>query len=1097
MLSRSFGLEKLKNKVSGRRSSESSLIDLASFKSHEKRDGSHTINAITEVLKGHKDHREGNHLSPSQLSRLRAQSLSVYGHNHQSRSRSRSVNKKQAKELIKQETNLVILKKLLHVLQDLGLQVPIPLDTSNGTYTSQKSRNTKVYVSNTNDCIYLPPASSASFTYEDVENGGIPNSNESAEDESDEESAILSDDEESAISLRPSTLNLPNFSCEEPVSRYLRKQLKSFNSPNYLCTKIDEHTPIPHLFAVIVELKKEMVTKDLKIEFQSLTNILWPSGDPYNKNFLKEKFRIGKMEWQTSFNDCDYYINLSNSNDIKTSNVTPEKLAQRTRNYRLVGLCDIVDDTTDSFSIHSESSRRSSFNSERQSHTALNNPETQKPGFYVFLLPVILPEHIPATINSVNGSLNHILKVSFNKISDKIIRKTKVHASYNLPMARTPPSFANSIADKPIYVNRIWNDSLHYVITFPKKYVSLGSEHLINVKLVPLVKDVVIKRIKFNVLERITYVSKDLSKEYDYDGNDPFHLHSLSLDSKPRERIIPICELKTKHKSNAASGQTEPYKEQVIKCPDNNLLFSCYEPELDNFKLDSSHYNKSYNDTKIATPLDINVALPFLTTKADKQGTHISEDDPIFSSASGSRKASISSNRNNSVGDASHSAFPPSSPIIGALETHLTHSHYDHNNANLVESEEIIPLSPSSFMAEETHNAKECIQDGYTSVHKALYPDSNYRHIQIHHRLQVCFRISKPDPKDNNKMHHYEVVVDTPLVLLSSKCNEASIQLPSYDQIDAPFNPEPESSQREHSGFLSNGVSISTFNDMEGDHLPSFEEATSLPSSPITRSISLGEFPLSRLPSISLPADPAPAYDASPNKYEEMMNPLNIDELVNYQTVNGNSARPSKIKFSLFNAFAPPSRSNEDGFDDADRDAENDNESAKLQQGSTDNLSTTPTSLSNGVGSSISIGEQSTDESALYLNTAGGNIPKSSSTGLTVPDVASLQGDEESLHEEDPLNKKSISSSAQKQGVEQQADEQNSIYTQDTAYFFDQKSPLLNNNYSNDNLCKTKSNLINPSNYSLNDVSKEDLLTSTESNSNELQNIHHAYKLPM
>ena len=44
---------------------------------------------------------------------------------------------------------------------------------------------------------------------------------------------------------------------------------------------------------------------------------------------------------------------------------------------------------------------------------------------------------------------------------------------------------------------------------------------MINVKLLPMVKDVVIKRIKFNVLERITYVSKNLSREYDYDSEDP------------------------------------------------------------------------------------------------------------------------------------------------------------------------------------------------------------------------------------------------------------------------------------------------------------------------------------------------------------------------------------------------------------------------------------------------------------------------------------------------------------------------------------------------------------------------------------------------
>lgn len=201
--------------------------------------------------------------------------------------------------------------------------------------------------------------------------------------------------------------------------------------------------------------------------------------------------------------------------------------------------------------------------------------------------------------------------MNFNKTSDKLNRKLKVSASYNVPMVRTPPNFANSIADKPIYVNRVWNDAVHYMITFPRKYVSLGSEHVINVKLVPLVKHVVVKRIKFNVLERITYVSKNLLKEFDYDSEDPYNLHPKSKENKVRERVVALCELKTKSK-NSSSTVGDPYKEEVIKCPENNLLFSCYEPESDlNPRRRNQGKDNDKDKTMIASPLDINVALPF------------------------------------------------------------------------------------------------------------------------------------------------------------------------------------------------------------------------------------------------------------------------------------------------------------------------------------------------------------------------------------------------------------------------------------------------------------------------------------------------------
>ncbi|EGV62401.1 hypothetical protein CANTEDRAFT_126291 [Yamadazyma tenuis ATCC 10573] len=813
------------------------------------------------------------------------------------RTRAKSVSKKHTKELIKKETKQVVSKKLSTILTDLGLQKPIPVKI-NHTNSSSFSKTVSVYVANSNNCIYLAPASSVSFTYEDVENGGMPQ-NASGRDD------IAGDVPENlSVSVHNDEITPERNSRNLPAE--LKDKIDMRHSSNYLCTKIDSDTPIPHTFGVVIELHKDAAINAVEFEFASLCNILWPTGDPYNKTYNKERFKIGKLSWMRNLNNADFYVNSSNSSDFKSKKIDPDDLARRTRYYKLK---DIKGSTKrkQSQSLDSDSITDSSSASNNDSFSE-DGPQMFRAGTYVFVLPILLPEHIPPTITSINGSLNHLLTVSIHKNSEKLNRKLNVQGSFGLPMVRTPPSLANSIADKPIYVNRVWNDALHYIITFPRKYVALGSEHSINVKIVPLVKDVIIKRIKFNVLERITYTSHDMSKEYDFDGEDPYYLRPSLADNKPRERVVSVCELKTKNKQH--SGYTEPYKEEIIKCPDNNLLFSCYEPDSNTAIQDNDFENLRVDiapepeNTMIACPLDINVGLPFLTTRNDKIIQALNNEEelkhlPNYSDPT-SRKASIVSSEN-----LSSAPFPPSSPIIGALSTNLTHSHNEEN-----------------------------IQHGFTTVGRALYPDSNFRHIQIYHRLQVCFRISKPDPKDNFRMHHYEVVVDTPLILLSSKCNDDSIQLPRYQEIDVipedtthvtksnisfrtpNFESDTSAYTRNENGEIKgNGFSIKPWNNANvDDTLPTFEEATSPVSSPITRSFSVSEDALSRVPSISIdndfPSAEPPAYEPGSEltNLDEFSGPLNIDAVVNNRSTSEALAysRSSRLRTSLVSSFAPP-----------------------------------------------------------------------------------------------------------------------------------------------------------------------------------------------
>ncbi|SGZ58228.1 CIC11C00000001826 [Sungouiella intermedia] len=890
---RSFSLERFKNKVA-RRSSEPSILQTSKSTGSDRRN---SIANPTIVIS------DPDTASRAANSRLRTSSLSLVTPSN--RSRLRSVSKKQAKELIRQETSLVILKKLANVLSDLGLQLPIPLKSSSG---SGQLKLIKLYVANSNDCIYLAPASSASFTYEDVENGGndIPedllrgDSNTSTQGGSSGMLWMDSEDPTDTNSFDSGRMSDTDVEDRTPgppdeSTRRLRAKMESFHLPNYLCTQIDSDSPIPHLFAVIVDLKKECQVKTVNILFLSGVSTLWPILEPHNRYNQKERFKIGSLEWVVSMHDADYYISTTNSNDTRHRDLTPEHLARRTRKYKLASVRNLAEGTdATNHDGNPVFVSQHLLNSDLEVNTHSSAPESFPAGIYVFLLPILLPPHIPASINSVNGCLNHRLSVLVNKISEKLNRKVVVNALFNLHMARTPPSLANSIADKPIYVNRVWNDALHYVITFPRKYISLGSEHTINVKLVPLVKDVIIKRIKFNVLERITYVSRDLSREYDYDGEDPFL--ARSLNSKNRERVVAICELKTKHKASS-TATPEPYKEEVIKCPENNILYSCYETN-----------NNADKTVMVASPLDINIALPFLTTRSDKGINLPSQEEPgdldLRRTFTNSSRRSSTNTTNNVRKNSAQGPMCPSSPIIGALETHISHMNEEQLlNGEL--SEDVLELD-SSLMAPDEHSGIENLSQGYTTTARALAPDSNFRHIQISHRLQVCFRISKPDPADNFRMHHYEVVVDTPLILLSAKCNDESIQLPHYDEIDV--QTPPPQSRREISfrmpTYNNSGVSIKPLGEFGDDQLPSFEEAISASASPIMRSISLVEDQISRMNSLT-PSDPTPAYERNPNVADEVIPPLSIDDLVIDPKKVTNPRRQSAIKSSLLNSFAP------------------------------------------------------------------------------------------------------------------------------------------------------------------------------------------------
>lgn len=83
-------------------------------------------------------------------------------------------------------------------------------------------------------------------------------------------------------------------------------------------------------------------------------------------------------------------------------------------------------------------------------------------------------------------------------------------------------------------------------------------------------------------------------------------------------------------------------------------------------------------------------------------------------------------------------------------------------------------------------------------------------------------RISKPDPENPSKLRHYEVLIDTPIFLVSELCNSGNMELPTYDMATM--------------GGQNNHAPLSVNNDFFGNTCPpppTFEQAISVPGSPI------------------------------------------------------------------------------------------------------------------------------------------------------------------------------------------------------------------------------------------------------------------------
>ena len=456
---------------------------------------------------------------------------------------------------------------------------------------------------------------------------------------------------------------------------------------------------------------------------------------------------------------------------------------------------------------------------------------------------------------------------SFFNYQNQQIKSIVYNYNYQLPSVRLPPSDATSTLNKSIYVNKVWNKALNYELLLPKKYTQLSPPEDLNIspnnkflrnntfmlqmKLVPLVKNLQLKRIKINIIEKITYTAKNPK-------DSKLAEDTKSLRNRSKETVTTLMEIKTREKpSNVVNPRAVPQKTEIVaNCVNDNLLTFCYnneESELYSSSLlqtpskthihshsrSNSHGSSSFknsasgflhsskkmsrfldgsfsghNDSQNSNHSNSQVQEDVVITNPVKLQcplTFVCNDDSKFistvyenlckgtSDITGLRDNSNGLNSNINYNNDSMSIFSVNSndknEVLSDDDYGFSKSpkrrarnfSFSSNNDSI--NQGFSPKNNYHETNEHLNNINNGNNNPSNNNETSLYtflPDATFSNLKIRHRLQISFRISRPDPKiktnDNKpKMHHYEVVVDTPIVFVSPFCVPETMNLPSYD----------------------------------------------------------------------------------------------------------------------------------------------------------------------------------------------------------------------------------------------------------------------------------------------------------------------------
>lgn len=620
--------------------------------------------------------------------------------------------------------------------------------------------------------------------------------------------------------------------------------------------------------AVILSFPKVTTLGNIRAELCSRVRVYWHNGVPPTKSFYEEFYCAGSLEWELSANNPNLYVPLNVSSD--------EKIIENNRNLRPMKL----------FKNNASEMRpyldKNQTRIELLKKVKLRKSQVFQPGDYVFIIPVVFSNHIPETLYMPSARVDYRFRIATKISSDdqttvsnvdsdrgrqteadqssgrrfsNAIKKFKtnlhitnqpqtksdelndIYSEYPIDVVRTPPLISISTANKPVYINRVWANSLSYEISFGQKYVSLGSKVPVKIKLAPICKGIYLKRLRVSVIEKITFVSKNYEYEYDQIdpvAKDPYNPYFSDFASRrKKERNISLLEVRTSEKGSRA------IREEIVEnCINDNLLAYAVADSDD-----------GQPTIGIAEPLMIETVLEFpryedLNKKTARTVPPYGID--VYASVPNPEAAShAASHRGGVIG------------FLAGRRPSLTHQ----NKGSSDSGQSVRPQSDEGFHATTVRSNSGIPVQFHTNLNKTkrgLYLDSlHFSNIYSKHKLEFMLRISKIDDTNQKRLRHYEVLIDTPVFLVSELCNNGNMELPTYDMA----------------------VKTQPLGEPEADATlpPTFEEAISVPGSPIqspivspfgspnvrsrydAEELSIQQLSLSRSNSIAAPTETIPS----------------------------------------------------------------------------------------------------------------------------------------------------------------------------------------------------------------------------------------------
>ncbi|CAI4829438.1 BAK_1a_G0055200.mRNA.1.CDS.1 [Saccharomyces cerevisiae] len=611
-------------------------------------------------------------------------------------------------------------------------------------------------------------------------------------------------------------------------------------------------------FALIFSLNKSTTLSDIKVELTSNVRVVWFNGLPPTKNVNEECYNIGSLDWTLNADNFNLFIpqgakspldiveNHSNNrklkvlqklsmrkrrsfsnkavlrenilNNLNASNSTnklnagvyvftiPIVLASRIPeslyypsarvSYSLRLATKLKDEHTQlvasrprSSSIPSPQKLRSYSCSDSYEYSQIDdtiegetyNNDKNSTGKITFPSSWLKSAKGRLKRNNSNGSSDNN-GASSSGLAMQHDSEDTINLQYPLHLVRTPPEISVTTANKPLYINKVWENCLSYEISFAQKYVPLDGEIPITIKVAPLVKSLSVKRIRVSCREKISYRSKDY--QYDFDQLDPLAsdpcnpYHMRYLVRKKKDRSLPLFEVASKCTSGPSIRE-----EVVTNTVDDNLL--AYTSSKENNK--DIPFSESFTvKTKLKFP-------KYCEVDATKAASLPPYGIDLFDPIKDPTQSENTSNNGNVLG------FLVGRPNRASKTVHKIPQDKNHNEVNDTNGNSNTSLQTSSNVP---------IQH-YTRLNKprrGLYLDSmHFKNIQCSHKLEIVLRVSKTDSGSSKIIRHYEVIVDTPIYLISDLCNTSNIDLPTYDMATT-----------ESSKVLP----------------PTFEEATSVSASP-------------------------------------------------------------------------------------------------------------------------------------------------------------------------------------------------------------------------------------------------------------------------